>query len=118
MLYEVITLLVGGIPPAMGFGDVGVWAYRALVLLVIACPCAIVLAAPVVTVTALTRATRDGILVKGASHLETLGKVRSVAFDKTGTLTRGKLRVTRVVAAEGVTENDVIRMAGASYNFV
>jgi len=109
----VSALLVGGIPPAMGFGDVGVWAYRALVLLVIACPCAIVLAAPVVTVTALTRATRDGILVKGASHLETLGKVRSVAFDKTGTLTRGKLRVTRVVAAEGVTENDVIRMAGA-----
>ncbi|HBX42895.1 MAG TPA: hypothetical protein DEH27_03420 [Deltaproteobacteria bacterium] len=81
--------------------------------MVIACPCAIVLAAPVVTVTALTRATRDGILVKGASHLETLGKVHAVAFDKTGTLTRGKLRVTRVVAAEGFDEAEVVRMAGA-----
>ena len=109
----VSALLVGAVPPALGFGAVSVWAYRALVLLVIACPCAIVLAAPIVTVTALTQATRDGILVKGASHLETLGKVRSVAFDKTGTLTRGKLRVTRVVAAAGVTEADVVRMAGA-----
>ena len=109
----VSALLVGAIPPAMGFGGASVWAYRALVLLVIACPCAIVLAAPVVTVTALTQATRDGILVKGANHLETLGKVRSIAFDKTGTLTRGKLRVTGVSAAAGMTENDVVRMAGA-----
>jgi len=109
----VSALLVGAIPPAMGFGGASVWAYRALVLLVIACPCAIVLAAPVVTVTALTQATRDGILVKGANHLETLGKVRAIAFDKTGTLTRGKLRVTGVSATAGVNENDVVRMAGA-----
>jgi Cd2+/Zn2+-exporting ATPase len=107
------ALLVGVLPPALGFGAMSAWAYRALVLLVIACPCAIVLAAPVVTVTALTRATRDGILIKGAHHLETLGKVRSVAFDKTGTLTRGKLRVTRVAAAEGYDETEVVRMAGA-----
>jgi Cd2+/Zn2+-exporting ATPase len=109
----VSAILVGALPPALGFGAVGTWAYRALVLLVIACPCAIVLAAPIVTVTALTRATRGGILVKGASHLETLGKVRAVAFDKTGTLTRGRLRVTRVVAAVGLTEDDVVRMASA-----
>ncbi|MGB7971010.1 MAG: cation-translocating P-type ATPase [Candidatus Deferrimicrobiaceae bacterium] len=109
----VSAILVGVIPPAMGFGGASVWAYRALVLLVIACPCAIILAAPVVTVTALTQATRDGILVKGANHLETLGKVRSIAFDKTGTLTRGKLRVTGVSATAGMTENDVVRMAGA-----
>ncbi len=107
------AVVVGVAPPALGFGDVSVWAYRALVLLVIACPCAIVLAAPVVTVTALTRATRDGILVKGANHLETLGNVRAVAFDKTGTLTRGRLKVTRVVAAEGVADSEVIRMADA-----
>jgi Cd2+/Zn2+-exporting ATPase len=109
----VSAILVGTLPPALGFGAVSTWAYRALVLLVIACPCAIVLAAPVVTVTALTRATRGGILVKGASHLETLGKVRVVAFDKTGTLTRGRLRVIRVVAAAGWKEDDVVRMAGA-----
>jgi len=107
------ALLAGTLPPFLGYGTVGQWAYRALVLLVIACPCAIILAAPVVTVTALTRATRDGILVKGANHLEVLGKVRAVAFDKTGTLTSGKLRVTRVEAADGVDEADVVRMAGA-----
>ncbi|HEU5360157.1 MAG TPA: cation-translocating P-type ATPase [Candidatus Deferrimicrobiaceae bacterium] len=109
----VSALLVGVVPPALDSGPVSVWAYRALVLLVIACPCAIVLAAPVVTVTALTRATREGILVKGANHLETLGKVRAVAFDKTGTLTHGRLKVTRVVAAAGRNEADVVRMAGA-----
>lgn len=105
--------LVAIVPPLFGYGAILPWAYRALVLLVIACPCAIVLAAPVVTISALTRATRDGILVKGANHLETLGKVRTVAFDKTGTLTRGKLSITRVRAAEGATEDEIVRLAGA-----
>jgi Cd2+/Zn2+-exporting ATPase len=58
------AVLVAGLPPLLGYGELSTWAYRALVLLVIACPCAIVLAAPVVTIAALTRATRDGILVK------------------------------------------------------
>jgi Cd2+/Zn2+-exporting ATPase len=109
----VSAVLAGAVPPALELGPAGEWAYRALVLLVIACPCAIILAAPVVTVAALTRATREGILVKGANHLETLGKVRAVAFDKTGTLTTGRLRVTRVVPAEGIDENEVVRLAGA-----
>ncbi|MGE5189209.1 MAG: heavy metal translocating P-type ATPase, partial [Gemmatimonadota bacterium] len=107
------AVLVAVVPPLLGQGAVAEWAYRALVLLVIACPCAIVLAAPVATVTALTRATRDGILVKGARHLEALGTIRAVAFDKTGTLTAGKLRVSRVRAAEGTTEADVVRLAAA-----
>ncbi len=109
----IAAILVAAAPPSLGTGDFSAWTYRALVLLVIACPCAIVLAAPVVTVAALTRATRDGILVKGASHLEALGKVRAVAFDKTGTLTRGKLKITRVRPAEGSREEDVVRLAGA-----
>jgi Cd2+/Zn2+-exporting ATPase len=83
------------------------------VVLVIACPCAIVLAAPVATLSALTRATRDGILAKGARHLETLGRVRAVAFDKTGTLTRGRLRVVRVRPAAGFAEDEVLRLAAA-----
>ena len=109
----IAAILVAALPPSLGYGDFSAWAYRALVLLVIACPCAIVLAAPVVTVAALTRATREGILVKGANHLEALGKVRAVAFDKTGTLTRGKLKITRVIPAEGVREEEVVRLAGA-----
>jgi Cd2+/Zn2+-exporting ATPase len=107
------AVLVASLPPLLGYGAFPAWAYRALVLLVIACPCAIVLAAPVVTVSALTRATRGGILVKGANHLEALGLVRAVAFDKTGTLTRGKLKITRVRAAQGTEEEEVVRLAGA-----
>jgi Cd2+/Zn2+-exporting ATPase len=107
------ALLVSVLPPLMGLGSAVEWAYRGLVVLVIACPCAIVLAAPVVTLSALTRATREGILFKGARFLEALGKVRAVAFDKTGTLTHGRLHVTRVLAAAGRTEDEVLRLAGA-----
>jgi Cd2+/Zn2+-exporting ATPase len=105
------ALLVAALPPLLLGEAPMVWAYRGLVVLVIACPCAIVLAAPVVTLSALTRATRDGIVAKGARHLETLGKVRAVAFDKTGTLTRGRLRVVRVRPAGGFTEDEVVRLA-------
>ena len=108
-----MAVLVAAVPSLLGRGPALDWAYRALVMLVIACPCAIVLAAPVVTLSALTRATREGILVKGARHLEALGTIRAVAFDKTGTLTRGRLRVTRVRAADGWTEEEVLRLAGA-----
>ena len=107
------ALLVAALPPLFGQGNAAIWAYRGLVLLVIACPCAIVLAAPVATVSALTRAGRDGMLVKGANHLETLGKIRAVAFDKTGTLTRGMLRVARIRTAPGVEQEEVVRLAGA-----
>ena len=107
------AVLVAVVPSLLGRGPALDWAYRALVMLVIACPCAIVLAAPVVTLSALTRATREGILVKGARHLEAMGALRAVAFDKTGTLTRGRLRVTRVRAADGWTEEEVLRQAGA-----
>ncbi len=106
------AVLVAAVPSLLG-GPALDWAYRALVMLVIACPCAIVLAAPVVTLSALTRATREGILVKGARHLEAMGAIRAVAFDKTGTLTRGRLRVTRVRAADGWSEEEVLRLAGA-----
>ncbi len=107
------AVLVAVLPPLMGLGPAMDWAYRALVVLVIACPCAIILAAPVVTLSALTRATRDGILVKGARYLEALGKVRAIAFDKTGTLTHGRLRVTGIRPAAGWTEDEVLRLAGA-----
>ncbi|HEX9204498.1 MAG TPA: cation-translocating P-type ATPase, partial [Candidatus Deferrimicrobiaceae bacterium] len=107
------AVLVAAVPPLLFREHAVEWAYRALVVLVIACPCAIVLAAPVVTLSALTRATRDGILAKGARYLEAMGKVRAVAFDKTGTLTRGRLRVVRVRPAAGYPEDEVLRLAAA-----
>jgi len=104
---------VAAVPPLTLGAPVAPWAYRALVLLVIACPCALVLAAPVATASALARAARTGILAKSARHLEVLGRIQAVAFDKTGTLTRGRLRVVRVAALGGATEEEILRLAGA-----
>ncbi len=89
------------------------WLYRALVLLVIACPCALVISTPVTLVSALTNAARLGILIKGGKHLETLSSVRTVAFDKTGTLTEGKPSVTDVIMMNSLTRERVMQIAAA-----
>ncbi|RMD99901.1 MAG: cadmium-translocating P-type ATPase [Deltaproteobacteria bacterium] len=89
------------------------WFYRALVLLVISCPCALVISTPIAIVSALTRAARLGLLVKGGAYLETIGRVRAVLFDKTGTLTLGRLEVTDVVSLGGEEEEELLRLAVA-----
>ena len=100
------------VPPLL-HGSVGEWAYRSLVLLVISCPCALVISTPVSVVSALAAAAREGVLIKGGAHLERTGAVRCVAFDKTGTLTRGTPRVVDVIALHGTPPDEVLRVASA-----
>jgi Cd2+/Zn2+-exporting ATPase len=85
-----------------------VWFYRSLVLLVISCPCALAISTPVAMVSALTSSARHGVLIKGASYLEELNRVRAVAFDKTGTLTKGKLEVTDISGFNGHSAEEVL----------
>jgi Zn2+/Cd2+-exporting ATPase len=91
-----LAVVIALVPPLVGLGSWVTWATRALVLLVVACPCALVISTPVSLVSALSRAGRDGVLVKGGVYLEVAARVRAVAFDKTGTLTTGRPRLAQV----------------------
>lgn len=93
-----IAALVTIIPPLALGGEWATWLYRGLALLLIACPCALVLSTPAAIASGLAVGARRGLLIKGGSALEIIGRVNTVAFDKTGTLTEGKPRVTDVVA--------------------
>ena len=88
-----LAVLVMIVPPLLGQGSPLEWFVRGITLLVIACPCALVIATPVTVVSALTSAARQGVLIKGGEHLEALGGIRAMAVDKTGTLTAGRLEV-------------------------
>jgi Cd2+/Zn2+-exporting ATPase len=109
----VIALLVALLPPLFMSGAWSEWTYRALVLLVIACPCALVIATPVSIVSGLTALARRGVLIKGGAHLEAVGNLRALAVDKTGTITQGRPQVTGVIALGDMSEEEVLRRAAA-----
>ncbi|WP_068310613.1 heavy metal translocating P-type ATPase [Polycladidibacter hongkongensis] len=108
-----LALAVALVPPlafAMNWED---WFYRALVLLVIACPCALVISTPVSIVAGLTSAARNGILIKGGIYLELPAKLKAMALDKTGTITSGKPRVTHIIPIAAQDEDDLLTYAAA-----
>jgi Cd2+/Zn2+-exporting ATPase len=107
-----LAAAVAFVPPLFG-ASFDTWFYRGLALLIISCPCSLVISTPVSILAALARATRNGVLIKGGAHLEQMAGLRAVAFDKTGTLTEGRPRVTDVVALNGVTEGRLLTTAAA-----
>ena len=107
------AVLVASVPPLLFGGVFAEWFYQALVLLVIACPCALVISTPVTIVCALVRAARSGVLIKGGAHLENVGKLDTLIFDKTGTLTQGKAQVVDVLPLNNVEPMEILRVAAA-----
>ncbi len=106
------AVLLAVVPPLLLGGEWATWVYRALVMLVVACPCALVISTPVTVVSGLTAAARRGILIKGGLYLERGHRLTVLALDKTGTLTRGRPALTDVIALQG-SEADVVRLAAA-----
>lgn len=107
------AVVVAVAPPLLFDGDWSVWFYRSLMLLVIACPCALVISTPVAIVSALTVLARHGVLVKGGAHLEALGRLRAIAVDKTGTITEGKPCLLEIHPRGDCDDNRLLEIAAA-----
>lgn len=110
MLFALFVVIV---PPLMFAQPWETWIYRGLTLLLIGCPCALVISTPAAITSALASATRRGALIKGGAALEQLGTINQIAFDKTGTLTEGKPMVTDVIPATDVTEELLLSLSAA-----
>lgn len=113
----IISLLIMIIPPLLMGGIWGEWFYKGLVVLVVGCPCALVISTPIAIVTAIGNAARNGVLIKGGIHLEETGQIKVVAFDKTGTLTEGRPEVTNVLTVSSLTEDEVLQQAASIEKF-
>jgi Zn2+/Cd2+-exporting ATPase len=111
-LVVAVAVALAVVPPLLGAGF-GEWFYRALALLIIACPCALVISTPVTVVSGIGAASRRGILVKGGAALEAAGRLKALAFDKTGTLTEGRPVLSRVAPLDGRDGTEVLALAAS-----
>ncbi len=105
------ALLIMALPPLFMSQPFKEWFYRGLMLLVISCPCALVISTPVSIVSAIANASRNGILIKGGAYLEEMARIQAMAFDKTGTITKSRLTVTDVIPLNASSSSDVLRAA-------
>ena len=108
-----IALLAAVVPPLLFGQSWGEWIYKGLALLLIGCPCALVISTPAAITSGLAAAARRGALIKGGAALERLGRIQHIAFDKTGTLTAGKPQVTAIEVNSEISENDLLALAAA-----
>lgn len=106
-----IALLIAVVPPLLNMGSFNEWLYRALVALVVSCPCALIISVPLGYFGGIGGASKNGILIKGANYLEALSNVSAIAFDKTGTLTKGVFKVTDIVPAGRYSKEEIIKYA-------
>ena len=110
----VAAAIVAFIPPLLFGQNLIDWVYKALSLLVISCPCAFLISTPVGMVSAITSATRNGVIIKGSTYVEEMRNVKAVIFDKTGTLTEGKLKLSDVeVLDESYSKEDIVKIAAS-----
>lgn len=112
-----LALLLVVLPMAFGVANLNVWLFRALTFLVISCPCALVISVPLSFFCGVGRASKSGILIKGAMFIENLAKIKNVVFDKTGTLTKGEFKVCEVKSFSCFPKEEIIKIASSLEKF-
>ena len=109
----VLAMIVAIVPPFIWGLSFDTWFYRALVLLVVSCPCALAISTPVAMVSGITAGTKNGVLIKGGEYVEEMQNTKIMVFDKTGTLTEGKLKVTDIISLNGYSKDEILQIAAS-----